>query len=318
MKIRNDRGESAFDNYFLSVYGDRWLSIKESLATNDKKIARSNLFFEDKSFNPLNFPGIIEPNFQLNSIWGGTKNINSFDINQDFDLSQASTSILPFYRMDPASLFPAKALAVENGQTVIDLCAAPGGKSLILIEDLFRCDLGYDLEGVFIANELSPKRRHRMMTVFKRYLPHEIRKKIFIKSLDASRVGLERKEFYDRILLDAPCSGERGLLHKKEDLAQWKEKRTKSFAIRQYSLLSSAFMALKPGGRIVYSTCSISPHENDGVIAKLHKRRKNEFEVLEGISGFGEKTEFGTLFLPDQGGWGPIFYSVIQKNKKTK
>ncbi len=310
---KKDRGEDIFDQYFNSVYGPRWSEIKKSLLTHDKKIARRNLFFEDSSFDPLEFQGVEHNNSTFDSLFENEKQKVIYDISDEFDLSVANTSLLPFYRMDPASLFPAKALEVKNGDIVIDLCAAPGGKSLILIEDLFRAKRGYDLEGSFIANELSPKRRHRMMSVFKRYLPYEIRKNIHIKSYDASRVGLERKEHFDRILLDAPCSGERGLLHKKEDLAQWKEKRTKSFAIRQYSLLSSAFMALKPGGRIVYSTCSISPHENDGVIAKLQKRKKNEFKISEGIPNFGEKTEYGTMFLPDQAGWGPIYYSVIDK-----
>lgn len=304
--MKKIKGEEAFDLYFTEVYGERWHKIKQALLDDDKKIARKNLFFNQKDLETLQLTGLGEACDFLD---------NCFHIDDSLDLAKLETGMLPFYRMDPASVFPAKALGVRPGETVLDMCAAPGGKSLVLVEDLVAASSGeLNYDGEFVANELSPKRRHRMMSVFKRYLPKEVRQMVRIRGVDGSRIGLERKEVFERILLDAPCSGERGVMQKKSELEAWKEKRTKSFGIRQYALLASAFMALKPGGRIVYSTCSISPHENDNVIAKLKKRQKGSFEVSFDQSQFGEQTEYGTQFLPDKEGWGPIYYSIINKN----
>lgn len=316
MKKQKISGSELFDQYFSSVYGERWPHLKNAMLHEDTKIARRNRFM-DWQTDFLRAPGILSPEKSLNTLFQ-SKNAEEhyFQLNENFDLNHFSTPLLPFYRLDPASLFPAKALGAQPGERVMDLCAAPGGKSLVIMEDLFKTTPQgtWDLSGEFVANELSPKRRHRMMTVFKRYLPKEVRQRVHIKGMDGSRLGLEQPGSFDRILLDAPCSGERGVLTKTQDLALWKEKRTKSFAIRQYSLLASAFAALKPGGTLVYSTCSISPYENDGVINKLHKRKVNEFTCLPGYPNFGESTEYGTVFLPDENGWGPIYYSVLRKN----
>lgn len=297
------QGEEVFDAYFSSVYSDRWTAIKNALHNEDLKIARKNQFFKNGIEDD---PGIGEPHPFLEKC---------FAVTEAFDLGNYDSSLLPFYRMDPASVIAARELGVKPGESVLDMCAAPGGKSLILAEDLFNASSEtLDLEGNFVANEMSARRRFRMMSVFKRYIPKEARSQINIKGVDGSVIGLRKKEAFDRILLDAPCSGERGVVQKKSDLATWKEKRSKSFGIRQYALLSSAFMSLKSGGNILYSTCSISPHENDEVIRKLKKRKEGEFEIspLKEL-GPSESTEFGRQFLPDKDGWGPIFYCKIQK-----
>ncbi|MCB0377821.1 MAG: RsmB/NOP family class I SAM-dependent RNA methyltransferase [Bdellovibrionales bacterium] len=288
-----------FDQHFSEIYGERWPQLRQALLANEVKVARINAFYKE------------DPSLQsLGPEWGLGKELSDppgcREIFENFDLNRFTTPILPVYRMDPASLFPALALDAKPGERVLDMCAAPGGKSLVVIEAM-------QGEGEFTANELAAKRRFRMMSVFKRYLPKDIRAMVKITGKDGSRIGLGKKDYFDRILLDAPCSGERGVVQKASELAQWKPKRTKSFAIRQYALLSSAFMALKPGGRLVYSTCSISPAENDGVIDKLFKRHEGLFDVLESPFAFGEKTQHGIQFLPDQEGWGPIFYSILEK-----
>jgi 16S rRNA C967 or C1407 C5-methylase (RsmB/RsmF family) len=126
---------------------------------------------------------------------------------------------------------------------------------------------------------------------------------------------LYETEAFDRVLVDAPCSGERHLLANKSELEVWSPARSKNLAVRQYALLASALAVVKRGGRVVYSTCSISPLENDGVVAKLLKKRPGEVRILkpEGLSDKTEPTEHGAIVLPDRDGRGPIYFSVIER-----
>lgn len=256
-----------FNEYFLSVYGDRWLQIFEALKKETQYIQRPNKFYQP-----------------------------------------AATDVLEFYKMDPASIWVARALEVSENEKVLDLCAAPGGKSLILAEAL-------NATGELISNEVSQSRRERLTRVFKEYIPMSLRQHIFVKGQDGNQFGLKMPDYFDRVLADVPCSGERHLLESKSEFEKWTLRRSQNLAVRQFSLLSSAWLSCKAGGRIVYSTCSISPIENDEVVRKLQKRR--EITILRPDFLVSEKhleqTEFGFQVLPDRSGFGPMYFSVIQK-----
>lgn len=186
----------------------------------------------------------------------------------------------------------------------------------MLAEDMFSSGAA---GGELIANELSAPRRARLRETMADYLPTQL--SIRVTGFDGSKWGLHEAEAFDRILLDAPCSGERHQLQ--AGITEWSEKTTKRLAIRQYALLASAWMALKPGGRLVYSTCSISPAENDAVIAKLLKRKSGEVGIANAVGSTWsepewrlmiETTEHGFLVLPDRSnGAGPIFFAVLDK-----
>jgi 5-methylcytosine rRNA methyltransferase NSUN4 len=211
------------------------------------------------------------------------------------------------YQMDKASLFPALALAAHPGEAVLDMCAAPGGKSLIIAENMKG-------EGRLVVNELSENRRSRLFRVIREYIPEDIRKNLVeVTGRDAARWCLYEQDVFDRVLLDAPCSGERHLLKTPSEIAEWSPSRTKNLAKRQYALLASAHQVVKPGGTIVYSTCSISNLENDGVIERLVKKRAGEVEVVRREWEIGEPTEFGWIILPDQTGYGPIYFSELRR-----
>lgn len=209
------------------------------------------------------------------------------------------------YSLDEASLFPARALAVQSGETVADFCAAPGGKLLTLI-------FSVKGEARFLACDLSPARVQRLKAILHDCLPPEILKRVEVRKTDAARLGQRLKGELDRVLVDAPCSGERHLLHSPKELERWSVKGSKRLAIRQHALLCSALDSVKPGGRVVYSTCSISPLENDGVIERLHESREGRFEVLPLAHDKGEATRFGWLILPDTAGCGPIYTAALQ------
>ena len=147
-------------------------------------------------------------------------------------------------------------------------------------------------------------------------LPEEYRKIVQVSGYDGVRFGMYRKETFDRILLDAPCSSERHVMESEKYLAEWSQKRISHIAITQGSLLASAVDALKPGGQMIYSTCALSKMENDDVVRKILKKRKGKVRVLEmkpDIPGT-DQTEFGLQMLPDRcAGRGPIFCAKLEK-----
>jgi 16S rRNA C967 or C1407 C5-methylase (RsmB/RsmF family) len=221
---------------------------------------------------------------------------------------RTADELLDVYIMDPASVMVARALEVQSGDRVLDMCAAPGGKSLVLIEALAE-------DGEIFCNDLSPERRERLKKVIQQYVPRTIRDRVWVTGKDGVQFGLREANSFDRVLLDAPCSGERHILENAAAQKEWSPRRTENLATRQYSMLSAALLALKPGGRVVYSTCSISPAENDDVIRKLLKKKKTEVKLLEAPLGIGgERTELGVSYLPDHCGFGPLYLAVVEKN----
>ncbi len=211
------------------------------------------------------------------------------------------------YTLDSASIEAAKALGVRPGERVLDACAAPGGKTLVLLEAL-------EGRGELVANELSASRRFRLKQVIEDHVPARFQNLVTVTAFDANRFGLKKEGYFDRVLLDAPCSSEAHLLAEDSEQSGWKESRTRQLAMRQYSLLCSALLTVKPGGVVVYSTCSVSPLENEGVIERVLRKKKDRVRIdLDGFSGgMGDLTDFGFQIFPDRyPGSGPIFWSRL-------
>ncbi len=271
--------------FYSHMLGERWPSILNALMQPEKQVARKNQF---------NFQGSSEPDL-----------VPTFEA----EIPRGTSGLLQYYIMDPASYFAARALEVEDGDQVLDMCAAPGGKTLILAEAL-------KTEGELIANELSEPRRDRLKKVIQQYVPRGIRDRVWISGKEGGKFALTHKGKFNRILVDAPCSGERHLFQNKKEIQEWKANRSEKLAQRQYALLTSALLACSPAGRIVYSTCSISNLENDLVIGKLLRKKEGTFKVLSTplpLPG-AEKTEHGIQLWPDRCEAGPIYYSVLEKS----
>lgn len=213
------------------------------------------------------------------------------------------------YFLDEASCFAASSLGVEPGMDVLDMCAAPGGKTLLLAGALAG-------KGSLQSNDRSPDRRLRLSHNVENTLPENLASVIKVSGYDGVRFGLFRKEAFDRILLDAPCSSERHVMESEKYLAEWSPKRIAHIAVTQGALLASAVDALKPGGRLIYSTCALTRMENDDVVRKILKKRKGQVRVLElspEIPGT-DVAEFGLQMLPDRcGGRGPIYCAKLEK-----
>ncbi len=291
------KGEASFDEYYYHLYGQRWQKLKQSLLQPTKHIARLNTFADSESLS------VLKNTYQK---FEGEENCLFADT---FPPPESTANGLKnYYLMDPASLFPAKALNASPHEQILDMCAAPGGKTLVLAQTMNNA-------GQLTANDLSPARSQRLKQVLKDYLPEEYFRAIKITSRDASRWGLYQKEAYHKILLDAPCSSERHILQDPQELLKWSPSRIRNLSMRQYSLICSAYLALKKGGSLVYSTCSLTQDENDAVILKLLKKHNDSLKLIHQEYPFGEKTETGWHILPDLTGFGPIFFAVIQKRQ---
>jgi 5-methylcytosine rRNA methyltransferase NSUN4 len=286
---------SKFEDFFWGHYGERWSALFKELQKDDQKVLRE-VFPVGKKWD-------LQPFTSIPHCYHPTSEL-------DYTKEENQEGLRSFYYMDPGSIMAAKLLDVQPGDTVLDMCSAPGGKGLILCEAL-------QGEGHIDLNEPSRNRRDRLKNVIRQHVPEKFRGVVSVKGQDGLNFGMKSPDTYDRILVDAPCSGERHLIHSPAELEKWSPKRSKRLAARQYGLLTSALLALKSGGTLIYSTCSISPLENDGVLEKLKSKKGELFDFVD-LSGefisMADKTEFGRLFLPDTSGFGPLFIAKIKKN----
>lgn len=160
-----------------------------------------------------------------------------------------------YYIQEPSAMLPAELLNAQPGECILDLCAAPGGKTTKIAADMKG-------EGLLVANEIHPKRAAILSSNVERMGI----KNAVVTNESSDRLLKKFPEFFDRILVDAPCSGE-GMFRKDEEArAQWSEENVIKCAVRQKEILDNAAAMLRPGGRLVYSTCTFSPEENERMI----------------------------------------------------
>jgi 16S rRNA (cytosine967-C5)-methyltransferase len=182
------------------------------------------------------------------------------------------------YLQDEASQLVAHALDVKQGERVLDLCAAPGGKTTLM------ADRARDKAFIVAADRSAS----RMATVVATMQLHELQS-ITPVLLDATEPLPFERESFDRVLVDAPCSGTWTLRGNPEIRWRLEASDFGKFAEQQKRIVSRAIEVLKPGGRLVYSTCSVEREENEGVIADLNLkllRTLRTWPQREGTDGF--------------------------------
>jgi 16S rRNA (cytosine967-C5)-methyltransferase len=182
------------------------------------------------------------------------------------------------YLQDEASQLVAEAMNVKPGERVLDLCAAPGGKTTLM------ADRAGDAAFIVAADRSAT----RMATVVATRRLHQLNR-IKAVLLDATEQLPFERESFDKVLVDAPCSGT-GTLRANPEI-RWRLKTADfaSFALQQKRILSRAVEVLKPSGRLVYSTCSVEPQENEEVIEQLDLRvvkTMRTWPQREGVDGF--------------------------------
>lgn len=182
-----------------------------------------------------------------------------------------------YYLQEPSAMAAVSALNPRPGDKVLDLCAAPGGKATQIAD----CLLG---EGLLIANEPFASRAMELNRNIERM---GIRNAVVTNNLP-EELAQRFPSFFDKILVDAPCSGE-GMFRKDPGvLAAWTEELSKAFAKRQLQILQDAAVMLKPGGRLLYSTCTFNRVENEDIIESFF-RVNSDFALLSiDLPGIGK------------------------------
>lgn len=163
-----------------------------------------------------------------------------------------------YYLQEPSAMTPANVLPVNPGEYVLDLCAAPGGKATALAAKL-------QGSGLLVANDISASRARALLKNLEVFGT----KNAFVTNAVPARLAEQFGEAFDKILVDAPCSGE-GMFRK--DIANakvWSQEKVKTCAKTQRDIIKQAASMLRPGGMMLYSTCTFAPEENEQVIAFL-------------------------------------------------
>ena len=205
-----------------------------------------------------------------------------------------------------ASQLAALCVEAKPGDTVLDLCAAPGGKSLLLIEEMGD-------EGRLVSCDVSENRVQLIRKAVERMGFAHVEPRVS----DGTKPDADLP-MADRILVDAPCSG-LGILAKKPDIRYktLEKARHDELLATQSAILDTAAAHLKPGGRLVYSTCTIDPSENEEQVAAFLVRHP-EFRVVRPAVAFPDGMtvgEHGALSVPTRTGMDGFFLCALQKTR---
>ncbi|XP_065206392.1 5-methylcytosine rRNA methyltransferase NSUN4 [Planococcus citri] len=232
------------------------------------------------------------------------------------------TGVFDFYLLDGASILPVLALDLKPGDRLLDMCGAPGGKSMTAFQTLSLDEL--------VCNDSFKSRVNRISRIVKEYLYNCPQKERF-KISHRNGLNMTERDLYNKILVDVPCTNDRRSVNKDE--GNWFETNRMQQRLRlpelQADLLTNALRLVAPGGTVVYSTCSLSPVQNDGVVQMALKNlwEENEYEFVvqdmteafrpaEVLYCFGENVglKYGIVVLPHlTANFGPLYFSKIVK-----
>lgn len=166
-----------------------------------------------------------------------------------------------YYIQEPSAMAVGEFVDAKPGERILDLCAAPGGKTTHIAMKMKQ-------SGLLVANEIYPKRAK----ILSQNIERMGIKNAVVTNERPEKLAKKFSGFFDRILVDAPCSGE-GMFRKDPDaIDEWSPDKVRQCAIRQQHILESAKKMLKVGGTLVYSTCTFSPEENEGTINQFIKK----------------------------------------------
>lgn len=235
----------------------------------------------------------------------------------------ASTGVLNYFLLNGSSLLPVLALGVEPGDAVLDMCAAPGGKSYMILQTLHPQYL--------VCNDIQYSRVRRIKSMFRQYLYdfEKWEKQIIITESDGR--AIDEVDLYDKILVDVPCTTDRHCVTENDNniFKPTRVKERLQLPELQAKLLSNALRLVKVGGSVVYATCSLSPIQNDGVVhmalRKIWEETKLQVEIRDltssleparSIFRFTRRKDlrYGHLVLPFlPSNFGPLYFCKLMR-----
>ena len=245
-----------FDSAIASFSNERIVAFRvNTLKSSEEEvlnaIADSELSIEPIAWCPQSF--IIKQ--------GTIRGLQALDVYKEGKIYIQSTS----------SMLATHVLRVEEGLAVLDMCAAPGSKTTLIAALMQN-------QGRIIANDRSKKRLYRLREI----LQQQGATNVEVINEPAESLGRIYADCYDRVLVDVPCSGEgRFRVEKPIRMSRWSEQSIKTLAKLQQQILASALRCVKVGGRIVYSTCTFAPEENEMVLDKVLKKKSINAELIE-------------------------------------
>lgn len=208
-----------------------------------------------------------------------------------------------FYVQEPSASSAVTVLSPNPGEKILDLCAAPGGKSTQIAALLAG-------EGLLWSNEYVKNRASVLLSNIERMgIENAV-----VSSCHPETLCTQLAGFFDKVLVDAPCSGEGMFLHDEGAVSAWSPEHVISCAARQQSILDSAAKAVAPGGYLVYSTCTYSMEENESVVQQFLTQH-SEFQLVNCDVNFGRASSILPMtrrIFPMDGGDGH-FVAKLQK-----
>lgn len=216
-----------------------------------------------------------------------------------------------YYIQDPSAMMVIENADIRTDDVVFDMCAAPGGKSTHILSKL-------NNTGLLIANEINEKRAKILSENIERMGA----KNALVISVDPLDLNEEFNGFFDKVIIDAPCSGE-GMFRKDEEAIQdWSQDKVNSCSMIQKKLISKAYDLVKENGLIIYSTCTFSPEENEEVIAYLLSKY-TDLELLPTIKtpqiedGLGQLKECSRFYFHKFNGEGHFIAKIKKLGKSS-
>lgn len=168
------------------------------------------------------------------------------------------------YSQDLSAMYVAQVADAKPGEWVLDLCAAPGGKSTQLVEAMAN-------QGLLVANEINKKRA----AILAENLERSGARNYIVLNESPQKLAQQLGPIFDKIVVDAPCSGE-GMFRKDPNASSyWHKDYPSQCASRQREILTEALKLLKPGGKLIYSTCTFAPEEDEQIVAWLLENYPN-------------------------------------------
>ncbi|XP_043803348.1 5-methylcytosine rRNA methyltransferase NSUN4 isoform X2 [Apis laboriosa] len=235
---------------------------------------------------------------------------------------KGSTGVLDYYLFDGGSILPVLALDIQLGDIVLDMCAAPGGKALTILQTL--------MPRLLIANDIVKSRIKRIENVMNQFVSNICEKENMFLITQQDARAINENGRYNKILVDVPCTTDRHNLHSDENNI-FKSSRLKErlkLPEIQSEILANALKLVSIGGTVVYSTCSLNPIQNDGVVQVALKKAWQESNCvmvvkdmteallpLRCIYDFGKiGLKYGHIVIPtSHNNWGPMYFCKIVK-----